>query len=345
MKKVLVTGGAGFIGSNFTHYYLEKHPDDMVIVLDRLTYAGNPDNLKSLENNERFWLMLGDIADVPMVNKLFEREKFDTVVNFAAETHVDRSIENPSAFTMTNIVGTQTLLDACKKHKVSRYHQVSTDEVYGDLGLDNDNKFTESTPIQPNCPYAASKAAADLLVRAYYETFKMPVTISRCSNNYGPYQFPEKLIPYFFRLASENQKLPVYGDGKNVRDWLYVLDHCRAIDMILEKGKPGEVYNIGGNFEKSNLEITQLILKFLGKAEDMIMYVDDRAAHDRRYAIDASKMKKEIGWEPSVTFEEGIARTFEWYKANKEWWQKLVKKAEDRKHKETSDKPLPTSRP
>ncbi len=345
MKKVLVTGGAGFIGSNFTHYYLEKHPDDMVIVLDRLTYAGNPDNLKALENNPRFWLMLGDIADVPMVNKLFEREKFDTVINFAAETHVDRSIENPDIFTMTNIVGTQTLLDACKKHKVARYHQVSTDEVYGDLGLDNDNKFTESTPIQPNCPYAASKAAADLLVRSYYETFKMPVTISRCSNNYGPYQFPEKLIPYFFRLASEDQKLPVYGDGKNVRDWLYVLDHCRAIDMILEKGKPGEVYNIGGNFEKSNLEITQRILKFLGKDENMIMYVDDRAAHDRRYAIDASKMKKEIGWEPSVTFEEGIAKTFEWYENNKEWWQKLVKKAEDRKHKETSDKPLPTSRP
>jgi dTDP-glucose 4,6-dehydratase len=345
MKKVLVTGGAGFIGSNFTHYYLEKHPNDMVIVLDRLTYAGNPDNLKSLENNERFWLMLGDIADVPMVNKLFEREKFDVVVNFAAETHVDRSIENPSAFTMTNIVGTQTLLDACREHKVSRYHQVSTDEVYGDLGLDNDNQFTESTPIQPNCPYAASKAAADLLVRSYYETFKMPVTISRCSNNYGPYQFPEKLIPYFFRLASENQKLPVYGDGKNVRDWLYVLDHCRAIDMILEKGKPGEVYNIGGNFEKSNLEITQRILKFLGKKEDMIMYVDDRKAHDRRYAIDASKMKKEIGWEPSVTFEEGIAKTFEWYETHKEWWQKLIKKAEERQHKETSDKPLPTSRP
>ncbi|MFC1600234.1 dTDP-glucose 4,6-dehydratase [Patescibacteria group bacterium] len=345
MKKVLVTGGAGFIGSNFTHYYLEKHPDDMIIVLDRLTYAGNLDNLKSLDNNERFWLMLGDIADVPMVNKLFEREKFDTVVNFAAETHVDRSIENPSAFTMTNIVGTQTLLDACRDHNVTRYHQVSTDEVYGDLGLDNDNQFTETTPIAPNCPYAASKAAADLLVRSYYETFKMPVTISRCSNNYGPYQFPEKLIPYFFRLASEDQKLPVYGDGKNVRDWLYVLDHCRAIDMILEKGKPGEVYNIGGNFEKSNLEITQRILKFLGKDENSIMYVDDRKAHDRRYAIDASKMKKEIGWEPSVSFEEGIAKTFEWYENNKEWWQKLVKKSEDRQHKETSDKPLPTSRP
>lgn len=345
MKKVLVTGGAGFIGSNFTHYYLEKHPEDMVIVLDRLTYAGNPDNLKDLENNPNFWLMLGDIADVPMVNKLFEREKFDVVVNFAAETHVDRSIENPSAFTMTNIVGTQTLLDACREHKVSRYHQVSTDEVYGDLGLDNDNKFTEETPIAPNCPYAASKAAADLLVRSYFETYQMPVTISRCSNNYGPYQFPEKLIPYFFRLASEDQKLPVYGDGKNVRDWLYVLDHCRAIDMILEKGKPGEVYNIGGNFEKSNLEITQRILKFLGKKEDMIMYVDDRKAHDRRYAIDASKMQKEIGWEPTVTFEEGIAKTFDWYETHKEWWQKLIEKHQERDHKEKSDKPLPSSRP
>lgn len=344
MKKVLITGGAGFIGSNFTHYYLKKHPENQVMVLDRLTYAGNLNNLKDLEKTEKYWFLQGDIADVKMVNSLFEREKFDVVVNFAAETHVDRSIASPSIFVMTNIVGTQTLLEAARKHGVSRYHQISTDEVYGDLGTETTEKFTEKTPLAPNCPYAASKAAADLLVQSYYETYKMPVTISRCSNNYGPYQFPEKLIPYFFRLITKGEKVPLYGDGKNVRDWLYVIDHCRAIDTILSKGKPGEVYNVGGNNEKTNLEITKTLLKFLGKSEDLIMFVDDRLAHDRRYAIDASKIEKELGWSPSVTFEEGIAKTFDWYQKHKEWWEELTKKMEEQKHKEKSDKPLPSSR-
>lgn len=329
MKKVLITGGAGFIGSNFTHYYLEKHPDDQIMVFDRLTYAGNLDNLKDLENNEKYWFLQGDVADTKMVNSLFERERFDIVVNFAAETHVDKSIESPSIFVMTNIVGTQTLLEASRKYKVSRYHQISTDEVYGDLGTGTSDLFTEKTPLAPNCPYAASKAAADLLVQSYFETYKLPVTISRCSNNYGPYQFPEKLIPYFFKLIENNEKVPVYGDGQNIRDWLYVIDHCRAIDTILEKGKIGEVYNIGGNNEKTNLEITKILLKFLGKGEDLIKYVDDRLAHDRRYAIDASKIKNELGWEPSVTFEEGIAKTFNWYQNHKEWWNKLNQKHQE----------------
>ncbi|MCD6109375.1 dTDP-glucose 4,6-dehydratase [bacterium] len=321
MKKILITGGAGFIGSNFTHYYLDKHPGDQVMVLDRLTYAGNLENLKDLENNEKYWFLQGDIADVKLINSLFERERFDIVVNFAAETHVDRSIESPSIFVMTNIVGTQTLLEASRKYGVSRYHQISTDEVYGDLGTDSTDKFTEETPLSPNCPYAASKASADLLVKSYYETYKLPATISRCSNNYGPYQFPEKLIPYFFKLITNGEKAPVYGDGKNVRDWLYVIDHCRAIDTILEKGHVGEVYNIGGNNEKTNLEITKILLKFLGKDESLITFVKDRLAHDRRYAIDASKIKSKLGWEPSVTFEEGIAKTFDWYENHKDWWK------------------------
>jgi len=344
MKKILITGGAGFIGSNFTHHYMEKHPDDQVMVLDRLTYAGNLDNLKDLESNEKYWFIEADIADTKMINDLFVREKFDTVVNFAAETHVDRSIETPSIFVMTNVVGTQTLLEACRNHGVSRYHQISTDEVYGDLGTDSKDFFTEKTPINPNCPYAASKAAADLLVLAYHETYKLPVTISRCSNNYGPYQFPEKLIPYFFRLISEDKPVPIYGDGKNVRDWIYVIDHCRAIDLVLEKGKIGEVYNIGGHNEKTNLEITKILLKFLGKKEDLINFVDDRLAHDRRYAIDAGKIEKELGWKPSVTFEEGIAKTFDWYKNHKEWLEKLIQKSEERKHKEVSKTPLKSSR-
>jgi dTDP-glucose 4,6-dehydratase len=345
MKKVLITGGAGFIGSNFTHYYLEKHPEDQVMVFDRLTYAGNLENLSDLENNERYWFFQGDIADVKLVNELFERERFDTVVNFAAETHVDKSIESPSIFVMTNIVGTQTLLEASRKYGVSRYHQISTDEVYGDLGINSTNQFTESTSLSPNCPYAASKAAADLLVQSYFETYKLPVTISRCSNNYGPYQFPEKLIPYFFKLIASGEKVPIYGDGKNVRDWLYVIDHCRAIDTILEKGKLGEVYNIGGNNEKTNLEITKILLKFLGKNEDLITFVNDRLAHDRRYAIDASKIERELGWKPSVTFEEGIAKTFDWYQNHKNWWEELNQKIEERKHHEVSNKPLPSSRP
>lgn len=345
MKKVLITGGAGFIGSNFAHYYADKYPQDKIVVLDKLTYAGNRDNLAELEGKENFKFVQGDIADSKFVNDLFEKEKFDTVVNFAAETHVDRSIEHPSIFVMTNIVGTHNLLETSRKFNIKRYHQISTDEVYGDLGTDSKDFFTEKTPLAPNCPYAASKASADLLVKSYFETYEMPVTISRCSNNYGPYQFPEKLIPYFFHLISENKEVPVYGDGKNVRDWLYVIDHCRAIDVILEKGKRGDVYNVGGNNEKTNLEITKILLKFLGKSEDLIVFVDDRLAHDRRYAIDSSKLQNELGWAPSVTFEEGIAKTFDWYENHKEWRDKLMENLEERKHKKISKTPLAASRP
>lgn len=345
MTKILITGGAGFIGSNFVHYYHEKHPQDEIVVLDKLTYAGNLDNIQGLiDSSPLLSFVKGDIADKAFINVLFEKEKFDTVVNFAAETHVDRSIEDPDIFVMTNIVGTNNLLAASRHNGVKRYHQVSTDEVYGDLGTDSTDHFTETTPLAPNCPYAAAKASADLLVRSYFETYQMAVTISRCSNNYGPYQFPEKLIPYFFKLATSDQALPVYGDGKNVRDWLYVIDHCRAIDMILEKGRYGKVYNIGGNFERNNLEITKLILGFLDKPEDLIYFVDDRKAHDRRYAIDASKMKDELGWEPSVTFKEGIAKTFDWYQENQYWVKKLEDNLVERKHKVVSKKPQATSR-
>ncbi len=342
--KILITGGAGFIGSNYTHFRFENYPNDEIFVLDKLTYAGNLDNLADLMKEKRFHFVQGDIADKKFIEELFEKEKFDAVVNFAAETHVDRSITSPSIFVMTNIVGTHNLLEASRQTNVKRYHQVSTDEVYGDLGTGSKDFFTEKTSIAPNCPYAASKASADLLTKSYFETYETPVTISRCSNNYGPYQFPEKLIPYFFKLISEEKPVPIYGDGKNVRDWLFVLDHCRAIDMILDKGKIGEVYNIGGNNEKTNLEITKFLLEFLGKDESLITYVDDRRAHDRRYAIDSSKLQRELGWKPSVNFEEGIKKTFEWYNSHKEWWQKLIEKMEERKHKEISKKPLQTSR-
>ena len=342
--KILITGGAGFIGSNYAHYRFEKYPSDEIYVLDKLTYAGNLDNLSALMDEERFHFIQGDIADKAFVEALFEREKFDKVVNFAAETHVDRSITGPSIFVLTNIVGSHNLLEAARLNGVKRYHQVSTDEVYGDLGTDSDDLFTEETPIAPNCPYAASKASADLLVRSYFETYQMGVTVSRCSNNYGPYQFPEKLIPYFFREISEDKPVPVYGDGKNVRDWLYVIDHCVAIDTILENGRIGEAYNIGGNNEKTNLEITKFLLDFLGRDESLITYVDDRLAHDRRYAIDASKMKDQLGWEPSVDFPEGIQKTFDWYKEHEEWSHKLMDKIEERKHKKVSKTPLETSR-
>lgn len=342
--KVLITGGAGFIGSNYAHYRFEKHPEDEIFVLDKLTYAGNKDNLSNLLEEERFHFVQGDIVDKKFVEDLFEKEKFDLVVNFAAETHVDRSIIGPSIFVMTNIVGTHNLLEAARLSKVPRYHQVSTDEVYGDLGTDSADLFTENTPIAPNCPYAASKASADLLVRSYYETYQMGVTISRCSNNYGPYQFPEKLIPYFFHLISEDKPVPVYGDGQNVRDWLYVEDHCIAIDTIIANGRMGEAYNIGGNNEKTNLEITKFLLDFLGRDESLITYVDDRLAHDRRYAIDASKMKNELGWEPSVNFAEGIQKTFDWYEDHKEWSQKLIDQTEERKHMKVSKTPLEATR-
>jgi len=325
IMKILITGGAGFIGTNYSYYRFENYPDDEIYVLDKLTYAGNLENLSELLEEKRFHFIEADICDKEFINKLFEEEKFDKVINFAAETHVDRSITGPSIFVETNIVGTHNLLEAARANNVKRYHQVSTDEVYGDLGRDSSDFFTEKTPISPNCPYAACKASADLLVGSYFETYDMPVSISRCSNNYGPYQFPEKLIPYFFKLISENKKVPVYGDGQNVRDWLFVLDHCRALDMILESDKHGEVYNIGGNNEKTNLEITKFLLDFLGKDEGLIEYVEDRLAYDRRYAIDASKITKELGWEPSVDFGDGIQKTFDWYKNNKEWVEKVSK--------------------
>lgn len=342
--KVLVTGGAGFIGSNYAHYHFENYQEDEIFILDKLTYAGSLENLTDLLDSPRVHFVQGDIAEKDFVDALFAKEKFDLVINFAAETHVDRSITGPSIFVLTNIVGTHNLLEASRLNGVKRYHQVSTDEVYGDLGSGSSDYFTESTPIAPNCPYAASKASADLLVKSYFETYEMPVTISRCSNNYGPYQFPEKLIPYFFRLIAEGKEVPVYGDGQNVRDWLYVLDHCRAIDMIVKKGKLGDVYNIGGNNEKTNLEITKFLLDFLGGSEELIVYVNDRLAHDRRYAIDSSKIQNELGWSPSVNFEEGIAKTFEWYKSHMEWWQKLYDKIEERKHQKVSKTPLATTR-
>lgn len=323
-KKVLITGGAGFIGSNYVHFHADKYPQDDIFVLDKLTYAGNLDNIRSLLDAKKATFVQGDIADQKFVADLFKKEKFNTVINFAAETHVDRSIIDPHIFVQTNILGTHNLLLAARDNAV-RYHQISTDEVYGDLGTGSKDYFTEKTPIDPNCPYAASKAAADVLVMSYFVTYGMPITISRCSNNYGPYQFPEKLIPFFFRLASEGKPLPVYGDGLNVRDWLYVIDHCRAIDLIVQSKKYGEVYNIGGHNEYTNLEITRNILRFLGKSEDLITYVPDRKAHDRRYAMDPTKIERELGWAPTVNFEQGIARTFEWYQANEEWVKKLVK--------------------
>lgn len=343
-KKVLVTGGAGFIGSNYVHYHVNNYPADDVVVLDKLTYAGNLSNIKGQVDAGKVEFIRGDIADQDFINRLFSEQNFDTVINFAAETHVDRSIIDPHIFVQTNILGTHNLLLASRDNKVSRYHQISTDEVYGDLGTGTKDYFTEATAINPNCPYAAAKASADLLVLSYYETYGMPVTISRCSNNYGPYQFPEKLIPYFFKLASEDKHLPVYGDGLNVRDWLYVIDHCKAIDLIVMSNKYGEVYNIGGHNEYTNLEITKFILKFLGKSEDLITYVKDRRAHDRRYAMDPTKIEKELGWKPSVTFEEGIAKTFDWYKNNQEWVRDLERKIEVPAFGESSKAPMESSR-
>lgn len=342
--KILITGGAGFIGSNFAHYYAKKYKDRDIVVLDKLTYAGNLDNLTELMKNPKFKFVQGDIANKKFIQDFFEAEKPDYVANFAAETHVDRSITEPSIFVMTNIVGTHNLLEASRAHNVKRYHQISTDEVYGDLGIDSKDYFTEKTPIAPNCPYAASKASADLLVRSYFETYQLPATISRCSNNYGPYQFPEKLIPYFFRLISEDKPVPVYGDGKNVRDWLFVLDHCRAIDVIFEGGRLGDVYNVGGNNERTNLEITKILLDFLGRDESLITFVDDRLAHDRRYAIDSSKLQCELAWKPSVTFQEGIAKTFDWYKSHQDWVSRLLHKIEERQHKVISNEPQKPSR-
>ena len=324
MKTVLVTGGAGFIGSNFVYYQLENHPERRIVCLDALTYAGNLETLESAMKNPNFRFVKGDITDRKAVFELFEKENFDAVVNFAAESHVDRSIEAPEIFLKTNILGTQVLLDACRKNN-TRFHQVSTDEVYGDLPLDRpDLFFTEKTPIHTSSPYSASKASADLLTMAYYRTYGLPVTISRCSNNYGPYHFPEKLIPLMIANALENKPLPVYGEGKNVRDWLYVRDHCKAIDMILENGRVGEVYNIGGHNERTNLEVVKTVLKILGKSEELIHFVKDRPGHDMRYAIDPTKIKNELGWYPETDFDTGIKMTVDWYLNNRSWWENIV---------------------
>ncbi len=323
--KMMVTGGAGFIGSNFIFHVLGKHQDIRVVCLDALTYAGNLSTLAPVMDDPRFRFVKGSISDSAFVDSLFEEEQPDVVVNFAAESHVDRSIVNPGIFLETNIIGTQVLMDAAIRHGVKRFHQVSTDEVYGDLPLDRpDLLFTEDTPLHTSSPYSASKASADLLVLAYHRTYGLPVTISRCSNNYGPYQFPEKLIPLMVINALSDKKLPVYGKGENVRDWLYVGDHCEAIDAILQRGRPGEVYNIGGNNEKSNISIVKLILEKLGKPESLIEYVADRKGHDLRYAINSGKMRRELGWEPAVSFSEGIDKTIQWYLDNKPWWSDIV---------------------
>ena len=323
--KILVTGGAGFIGSNFVYYMLKKHPDYEIVCLDALTYAGNLSTLKNALENDKFKFVKGDITDRKLVFELFEEEKFDIVVNFAAESHVDRSIENPEVFLKTNILGTQVLMDASLKYNVKRYHQVSTDEVYGDLPLDRpDLMFTETTPIHTSSPYSASKASADLLVQAYHRTFGLPVTISRCSNNYGPYHFPEKLIPLMIINALAEKSLPVYGKGENVRDWLYVEDHCKAIDLIIHNGRVGEVYNVGGHNEKKNIEIVKIIIEKLGKSEDLITYVADRKGHDLRYAIDPEKITAELGWTPETKFEDGIEKTIKWYLENETWWKEIV---------------------
>ncbi|MDO5329649.1 MAG: dTDP-glucose 4,6-dehydratase [Coriobacteriia bacterium] len=320
---VLVTGGAGFIGSNFVYYQLKNHPEDKVIVVDKLTYAGNLSTLKPIMDKIVFEKV--DICDEKEIDRVFREHKPDVVVNFAAESHVDRSIENPNVFLETNIMGTANMMNHCRKYGDIRYHQVSTDEVYGDLPLDRpDLLFTEETPIHTSSPYSASKASADLLVGAYLRTFGLPVTISRCSNNYGPYHFPEKLIPLMIANALADKPLPVYGKGENVRDWLYVEDHCSAIDLIIRKGKIGEVYNIGGNNEIHNIDIVKMICEKLDKPESLITYVTDRKGHDLRYAIDSSKIQRELGWTPATTFPEGLQKTVDWYLANKDWWEEII---------------------
>ncbi len=323
--KILITGGAGFIGSNFVYHILSKYPEYDVLCVDALTYAGNMSTLAGAMENPKFKFFKTDICDRTAIYELFEAEKPDIVVNFAAESHVDRSIEEPEIFLKTNILGTQVMMDACRKYGITRYHQVSTDEVYGDLPLDRpDLFFTEDTPIHTSSPYSASKASADLLVLAYHRTFGLPVTISRCSNNYGPYHFPEKLIPLMIANALNDKPLPVYGEGLNVRDWLYVEDHCKAIDLIIHKGKVGEVYNIGGHNEMKNIDIVKLICKHLGKPLSLITYVADRKGHDMRYAIDPTKIHSELGWLPETKFQDGIKKTIEWYLDNRDWWETII---------------------
>ncbi len=323
--KILVTGGAGFIGGNFVHHMVKKYPEHTVINLDLLTYAGNLETLKPVEDKPNYKFVRGDIADRSFIMDLFDKERPDIVVNFAAESHVDRSITDPGIFVQTNVMGTQVLLDASKEYGVKRYHQVSTDEVYGDLPLDRpDLFFREDTPLHTSSPYSSSKASADLFVLAYYRTYGLPVTISRCSNNYGPYHFPEKLIPLIISRALADEKLPVYGKGENVRDWLHVSDHCDAIDLIIHNGRVGEVYNVGGHNEKTNLEVVRTILKALGKPESLIEFVTDRPGHDLRYAIDPTKLETELGWKPKYTFETGIRQTIQWYLDNREWWENII---------------------
>ena len=322
---IIVTGGAGFIGSNFVFHMLQAHPDYRIVCLVKLTYAGNLSSLEPVLQQDNFRFVKADICDRQAVDKLFQEEKPDIVVNFAAESHVDRSIENPGIFLETNIMGTAVLMDACRKYGIQRYHQVSTDEVYGDLPLDRpDLFFTEETPLHTSSPYSSSKASADLLVMAYYRTYGLPVTISRCSNNYGPYHFPEKLIPLMIANALADKPLPVYGNGENVRDWLYVEDHCRAIDLIIHNGKVGEVYNVGGHNEKRNIDIVRIICQELGKPESLIVHVEDRKGHDRRYAIDPAKIHRELGWLPETKFEDGIKKTIKWYLEHKKWWQDII---------------------
>ena len=322
---ILVTGGAGFIGANFVHYQLREHPEERVVCLDALTYAGNLENLTEALKDSRFRFVKGDIADRETVYALFEEEKPDIVVNFAAESHVDRSITQPELFLRTNILGTHVLLEACRRYGTHRFHQVSTDEVYGDLPLDRpDLFFTEDTPIHTSSPYSASKASADLLVLAYYRTFHLPVSITRCSNNYGPYHFPEKLIPLMITRALNDQSLPVYGKGENIRDWLYVEDHCAAIDLVMRKGREGEVYNVGGHNERTNLEVVKTVLRELGKPESLITFVTDRPGHDRRYAIDPGKIHAELGWLPRTSFDDGIRQTVCWYLDNRTWWEHIL---------------------
>ena len=322
---IIVTGGAGFIGSNFIFHMIKEHPDYRIICLDKLTYAGNLSTLEPVMKNENFRFIKADICDRESVDVLFREEHPDVVVNFAAESHVDRSIENPEVFLKTNVIGTAVLMDACRKYGIKRFHQVSTDEVYGDLPLDRpDMFFTEQTPLHTSSPYSSSKAGADLLVLAYYRTYGLPVTISRCSNNYGPYHFPEKLIPLMIANALNDKPLPVYGEGINVRDWLYVEDHCKAIDIIIHKGKVGEVYNVGGHNEMRNIDIVKLICKELNKSEELITFVKDRKGHDMRYAIDPTKIHAELGWLPQTKFKEGIKKTIKWYLENRKWWETII---------------------
>ncbi|MBR6880614.1 MAG: dTDP-glucose 4,6-dehydratase [Clostridiales bacterium] len=322
---ILITGGAGFIGSNFIYYMLEKHPEDRIICIDKLTYAGNMSTLQEALKSPRFVFYKADICDREEIYRIFDSEKPGAVINFAAESHVDRSIEDPEIFLRTNIIGTEVLMDACRRYGNIRFHQISTDEVYGDLPLDRpDVFFTEETPLHASSPYSSSKASADLLVLAYFRTYGLPVTVSRCSNNYGPYHFPEKLIPLMIANALNDRPLPVYGEGKNVRDWLYVEDHCRAVDLIVRNGRPGEVYNVGGHNEMANIDIVKLILNKLGKPESLITFVEDRKGHDLRYAIDPSKIHGELGWLPETKFGDGLDRTIKWYLENRSWWEDII---------------------